>query len=136
MLARHAAGDRRYHLLPGGGVDRGETLEAALVREVLEETGLEVAVGDPVLLSDTIAPDGARHVINITFRCEVTGGALGTPRDPRVEAVDVVEADRLGELDLRPPMADAIGQLLSSGSCGARYLGSLYAPEHPAPGVT
>lgn len=113
----------------------GETLEEALRREVQEETGLLVRVGEPVLLSDTIAPNGRRHIVNITFACTIEGGALGTPEDPRVEAVDLFAPEQLGSLDLRPPMAEAVADVLARGEARcARYLGSLYTPEPSSSG--
>ena len=123
VLVRHRARNSTYHLLPGGGVDYRETLSAALVREVAEETGLRVDVGRPVLINDTIDPSGGRHLVNITFLATVVGGEITeTPRDPRVEAVDLVDAAALTALDLRPPIAEAI-------PVGARRLRVL----HPLP---
>jgi 8-oxo-dGTP diphosphatase len=132
-LVRHRAGEHTYHLLPGGGVEAGETLGRALKREVEEETGLWVRPVRPLLISDTLSPDGERHIINITFLTEKTGGEVTRrPFDPRVEAVDLVTRDALSTLDLRPPIAEALAELWDGGFAGeARYLGPLWVEERP-----
>src|SRR3972149_11087977 len=42
LIERHRAG-RHYFTFPGGGLDEGESLEQAVIREMEEETGLRVA---------------------------------------------------------------------------------------------
>lgn len=131
VLVRHRAGSRVYYLLPGGGVDYRETIAEALIREVKEETGLDVSVGRPLIISDTIDPTGPRHVINITLAAEVTGGTLTErPADHRVEAVELSEPSGLCDLDLRPPLGELLLDALADPE-GFRstYAGSLFSPE-------
>ncbi len=61
---------------PGGGVNRGASLHDNLIREMYEETGLNVSVGDPCLLNEFHDPKGTFHQVDIYFRCTVVAGTL------------------------------------------------------------
>ena len=127
VTVRHRAGSAVYHLLPGGGVQWGETLAEALIREIKEETGLLAEVGRLLFVNDTIDPNGQRHVVNITFEACIAGGTItSSPGDPRVEAVDLVRPEALSQLDLRPPIAEAIVASIAGETPGSQYLGSLF----------
>ena len=68
---------------PGGGVEAHASLPDNLKREVHEETGLEIAVGDPCLVNEFHLPGGDFHQVDIYFRCHLTGGAADAGwRDP------------------------------------------------------
>ena len=71
--------------LPGGAVEVGETLAAAVQREVFEETGLVVAVGPIVEVLDRIHADAngrvEYHYVLIDYLCTVVGGQLHPESD-------------------------------------------------------
>ncbi|HEY1984912.1 MAG TPA: NUDIX hydrolase [Terracidiphilus sp.] len=65
--------------IPGGLIEVGESLPAAVVREVLEETGLVIEPIELIELLDRIHRDGDRvryHYVIADYLCKVVGGTL------------------------------------------------------------
>jgi ADP-ribose pyrophosphatase YjhB (NUDIX family) len=70
--------------VPGGRVEAGETIRDAVVREVAEETGLEVRCGDLLGWAERIGPQ--HHFVILDFVATVTGGRQPVAGDDAAEA--------------------------------------------------
>jgi ADP-ribose pyrophosphatase YjhB (NUDIX family) len=97
--------------VPGGKVRWGEALEAAVQREVEEETGLRVEVGDVAWVGATMVgeSDVSYHCVLVDFHARVVSGALQSGDD--ADDVAFVELSRARDLPLTPTMIELLDVL-------------------------
>jgi 8-oxo-dGTP diphosphatase len=133
LLCRHEKEGREYWLLPGGGVNSGESLVNALHRELEEEIGIydELPVEGPVAIVDSISPArsfAAKHVVHIIFAGDLGGRSLErvNSQDAAVRGHRLFSVVDLDGVVLHPP----IQRFLRRWQPGdpAVYLGALWAP--------
>lgn len=102
-------------VFPGGFVDRGETVEAAAVRETLEEVNLEVR---PLELLNVYSYP-ARPVIVIVYTAEVLGGVLRAGQEALEVSIFTPQEIPWDELAF-PSTLDALRDLFKRGMLDPR----------------
>lgn len=126
LLVQHRKVNRYYWVLPGGRIEYGEDFATCAIREMKEETNLDVKFGKVVFLSEAIAPDKSRHIINIYATADVVGGELKLGDEPMLADVAYKPILELNKITLYPPVAHEIINAYKDGFKTLKYLGNLW----------
>ena len=102
LLIQHIKHGKKYWLLPGGGLEYGETIEQCAKRELREEANLEIVPGELILISESIPPDMHRHVVNLYYRGEIKSGVLKKGNDPVINDLRFIPITELVNLEFFP----------------------------------
>lgn len=102
LLVRHEKNGNSYYLLPGGGMEFGETASQALIREFQEEVGLSVDVGKLVMVQDSIPPNLHRQVLNLYFLAHSSIYELHVTQDQVLKDAAFFPLDQFLKMKVNP----------------------------------
>ncbi|MEK6859091.1 MAG: NUDIX hydrolase [Nanoarchaeota archaeon] len=129
VVVKHASakfGD--YYLLPGGGWEHGETLEQCAIREVKEETGLDVSA-DYLAFYKTVYTD-EDDTLDLVFVCSYKEGNIqNKDPDKKVVSIELISSElNLEKLNFHPKQLKSLVFRLPQDK-KAYSLGSAKYPE-------
>ncbi|MBE1556470.1 NUDIX hydrolase [Sporosarcina limicola] len=92
LMVKNKGEGPSYYTLPGGAVEKGETLEEAAIREVKEETGLEVQIDGIFTVSEAFFKERGHHAIFFTFNGKIIGGEITISFPEEIEEITWMNA--------------------------------------------
>ena len=123
MLMRYRYGQTDVYNLPGGNVDKGETLDQTVVRELQEELGIEIAVEKMILTGEVLMPGPKNDVLHCVFLGKIIAGKpILNPMETSALEVVWKPINTLKELDMYPNIGADLERILS-GDVGFHYVG-------------
>ncbi len=128
LCVQHSKGRKKYWLLPGGGIEFTERADEALIRELKEETNLDIEVQNLAFITESISFNKRTHIVHVVFFATVLGGTLALPNEKRISGVKYLTLKELAKETLHPPILNEIKSLIENPESAPRYFHSEWLP--------
>jgi len=84
LMVKQSHEGKDIWMVPGGGIEEGENSKEAAIREVMEETGLEIRINRLLWHVEEVSEKRGQRFVNF-FLGEITGGELALGADPEFD---------------------------------------------------
>ncbi|MBA4851003.1 NUDIX domain-containing protein [Emticicia sp. BO119] len=125
LTMHYRYGGQDVYNLPGGNLEFGESLTLALTRELEEELGITVGIGELTMVGEVHFPDLQKQTIHFVFEGNILAGKPKlNPQHTSALAVRWLNIDELSTVNLYPNITNSLKAYLS-GNLSDKYIGKL-----------
>lgn len=114
LFIKQEKNGKEYWLLPGGGLDYGETFYNCLKREFREELNIEIEPKEMLFLSEGIAPDLSRHIVSVYFAVEWTSGIIKIGEEEVLKEAKFITSDELENYTIYPNIKNELKEYIKN----------------------
>jgi 8-oxo-dGTP pyrophosphatase MutT (NUDIX family) len=128
LVMKYQYGDHFIYNLPGGNPDPGELLSETIARECMEELGIDVEVGQMLLMGQVSGTENRDDVLHILFDGELIGGIPELQvGETNAQEVLWMPINQLSQVTMYPNIGMELTDLLITQQKG-KYVGAIQQP--------
>ncbi len=128
LVMKYQYGDQFIYNLPGGNPDPGELLTETICRECMEELGIDVEVGQMLLMGQVSGTENRDDVLHILFEGELIGGIPELQvGETNAQEVLWLPIDQLSQVTMYPNIGEELVDLFITQQKG-KYVGTIQQP--------
>ncbi len=128
LVMKYQYGEHFIYNLPGGNPDPGELLSETIARECMEELGIDVEVGQMLLMGQVSGTENRDDVLHILFEGELIGGIPELQvGETNAQEVLWMPIDQLSHVTMYPNIGMELTDLLITQQKG-KYVGAIQQP--------
>lgn len=125
LTMHYQYGGQDVYNLPGGNLEFGESLTLALTRELEEELGIKVEIGELMMVGEVHFSDHQKQTIHFIFEGKIIDGTpMLNPEHTSALAIRWLNIKELSSINLYPNISKNLKEYLS-GNLPDKYIGKL-----------
>lgn len=125
LTMQYNYGGQEVYNLPGGNLELGEHLSDALAREMQEELGIGVSVGEMILVGEVYFEERKKHTLHLLFEGKITEGSPTlNPKETSAIAIKWLTISDLTTINLYPNLSKQIQDYLEK-KLNNKYIGKI-----------